>query len=171
MRKAVPDLIGGGLLVAVGAAFAIGATQYGLFGEGGRIGPGFMPFAAGTLLIVFGTMIAAEGALRSRRPSRPVGERSGYAVGGGTEPAEGAQGRSVSVAFGLMLITLLLVPVLGFLVSFGLLILALVTFVEREGWLRGILFSVGSVAVTWLAFVVFFKIPLPVGIVGQLLGF
>ena len=175
MRKAVPDLIGGGLLVAVGAAFAIGATQYGLFGEGGRIGPGFMPFAAGTLLIVFGTMIAAEGVLRSRRPSHPVGERSGYAVGGGTAPAgggeEGAQDRSVAVAFGLMLVTILLVPVLGFLVSFGLLILALVTFVEREGWLRGILFSVGSVAVTWLAFVEFFKIPLPVGIVGQLLGF
>jgi putative tricarboxylic transport membrane protein len=174
VRKAVPDLIGAGLLIALGAAFAIGATQYGLFGEGGRIGPGFMPFAAGTLLIVFGTMIAAEGMLRSRRPSRPVRERRSYAVGGGTAPAgggEGAQGRSVAVAFGLMLITILLVPVLGFLVSFGLLILALVTFVEREGWLRGILLSVGSVAVTWLAFVEFFKIPLPSGIVGQLLGF
>jgi putative tricarboxylic transport membrane protein len=67
-----------------------------------------------------------------------------------------------------MLVTVLLIPLLGFLLSFGLLILALVTFVEREGWLRGILLSVSAIVVTWLTFVVLLEIPLPPGLLGEL---
>ena len=166
MREKAPDLIGAGLLVALGVAFAIGGTRYGVFGEGSRIGPGFMPLVAGALLVVFGAMIGVEAALhRGRVPSRRVQNMER----GGVEGEEEGGGRTVAVAFGLMLVTVLLIPLLGFLLSFGLLILALVTFVEKEGWLRGILLSASAIAVTWLTFVVLLEIPLPPGILGQLL--
>jgi len=167
VREKTPDLIGAGLLAALGVAFAIGGTGYGVFGEGSRIGPGFMPFVAGVLLAVFGVMIGVEAALhRGRVPSNTVENMQE----GGVEGGEEAGGSTVAVAFGLMLVTVLLIPLLGFLLSFGLLILVLVTFVEREGWVRGILLSVGAIAVTWLTFVVFLQIPLPPGILGELLG-
>ena len=167
MREKAPDLIGAGLLATLGVAFAIGGTGYGVFGEGSRIGPGFMPFVAGVLLVVFGVMIGVEAALhRGRVPSRTLQNMQE----GGAEGDEEESGRTVAVAFGLMLVTVLLIPVLGFLLSFGLLILALVTFVEREGWVRGILLSVGAIAMTWLTFVVLLEIPLPPGILGELLG-
>jgi putative tricarboxylic transport membrane protein len=164
MSKKAPDLIGAALLMTLGIAFAAGGTSYGVFGEGGRIGPGFMPFAAGSLLVLFGAMIGAEGLFRREAEPRDGKEAS-------EDENNGEQGRSVRIAFGLMLVTILLIPVLGFLVSFGLLILALVTFVEREGWTRGILLSVGSVALTWVTFVLLLEIPLPTGFLGQLLGF
>jgi putative tricarboxylic transport membrane protein len=167
VREKAPDLIGAVLLVALGVAFAIGGQVYGVFGEGSRVGPGFMPFMAGVLLVVFGAMIGVEAALhRGRVPSHAAQNTQE----GDAEVEEEESGRTVAVAFGLMLVTVLLIPVLGFLLSFGLLILALVTFVEREGWVRGILLSVGAITVTWLTFVVFLKIPLPPGILGELLG-
>jgi putative tricarboxylic transport membrane protein len=166
VREKAPDLVGSALLVALGVAFAIGGTGYGVFGEGSRIGPGFMPLVAGVLLVVFGAMIGVEAALhRGRVPSRRVQNMEQ----GGVEGEEEGGGRTVAVAFGLMLVTVLLIPLLGFLLSFGLLILALVTFVEKEGWLRGILLSASAITVTWLTFVVLLEIPLPPGILGQLL--
>jgi Tripartite tricarboxylate transporter TctB family len=114
---------------------------------------------------VFGVMIGVEAVLhRGRVPSRTLQNMQV----GSAEGDEEESGRTVAVAFGLMFVTVLLVPVLGFLLSFGLLILALVTFVEREGWLRGILLSVSAIAVTWLTFVVLLEIPLPPGILGEL---
>ena len=165
MRERAPDLIGAALLAALGVAFAIGGTRYGVFGEGSRIGPGFMPLVAGVLLVVFGVIIGVQATLhRGRVPSHAAQNTQE----GGVEGEEEAGASTVAVAFGLMLVTVLLIPVLGFLLSFGLLILALVTFVEREGWVRGLLLSVGAIAVTWLTFVVFLEIPLPPGILGEL---
>lgn len=156
MRGKVPDLIGAGLIVALGAAFAIGATQYGLFGEGGRIRPGFMPFAAGTSLVVFGAMVGAEALLRTSRGSAERGEPVGE---------EGSR-QTVGLIFALTLVAILLMPLLGFLISFGLLVFALVSFVEREGLLLGAGMGAGAAVFAWLVFALFLQIPLPAGIFG-----
>jgi putative tricarboxylic transport membrane protein len=158
VREKVPDLIGAGVLVAVGAAFAFGAlTGHEIFTEGGRIGPGFMPFAAGTLLVVFGVMVGVEALVRTPR-----------GAGGREEPGGGEEGSrsAVGVIFALTLVAILLIPLLGFLVSFGLLVFALVSFVEREGLLLGAGIGVGAAVVAWLVFALFLQIPLPVGIFG-----
>lgn len=162
MREKAPDLIGAGLLMALGVAFAVGAaSNFQLFGEGGRIGSGFMPFAAGVLLVVFGAMIGGE-ALLGRRPEgtgQPEDES-----GGGT--VEVGSRYTVAVVFGLTLAAVLLIPVLGFLVSFGLLVFALVAFVEEGGLLLGAGMGIGAAFLTWLVFVLFLGIPLPSGFLG-----
>jgi putative tricarboxylic transport membrane protein len=155
VRGKVPDLIGAGLLVAVGVAFALGALSgYEIFTEGGQIGPGFMPFAAGTLLVVFGAMVGVEALLR---PSHDGREESG---------GEEGSRQTVGLIFALTLGAILLIPLLGFLVSFGLLVFALVSFVEREGLLLGAGMGAAAAVFAWLVFALFLQIPLPAGIFG-----
>ncbi len=152
MKERAPDLIGGGLLVALGTAFAIGATRFELFTQGGGIGPGLMPFISGILLVVFGMLVGVEAWWRRERIPQP------------REEEEGVLNRSVALGFGLTLIAILLVPIIGFLLSFGLLIFALVVLLEREPFWLGLVLSIGAIAVTWVVFVWFLRIPLPQGI-------
>jgi putative tricarboxylic transport membrane protein len=163
MKEETPDFIGSGLLVALGAAFALGSLQYGVI-EGGRIGPGFMPFLSGVLLAFFGTLIAVEAAVRRvRRRERPAGV---------TEISRGRQevpSGPVATVFGLTLVAILLIPVLGFFLSFGLLIAVLVAFVEREGWRLGLTMGVGGAVFAWLVFAQLLNIPVPRGIFETLM--
>lgn len=162
MRAKTPDLIGASLLIALGAAFAIGATGYGIFGEGGRIGPGFMPFATGLLMAVFGAMVGAEVLLRAPRGQEA---ESTEEVESADEAESGAR-RIVALVFGLTLVGILLIPVFGFLLSFGLLVFALVWYVEREGLLLGLGLGAGAALFAWLVFGMFLQIPLPGGVLG-----
>lgn len=162
MREKTPDLVGAVLFMAFGAAFAVGAASgFPLMGEGGRIGSGFMPFVAGALLVVFAAMVGVEALLR-RQPEE-AGEPEDAAD---ESDGEGGSRYKVGVVFGLTLVAVLLTPVLGFLLSFGLLVFALVRFVEGGGWLLGVGMGVGAALITWLVFVLFLQIPLPMGIFG-----
>jgi putative tricarboxylic transport membrane protein len=163
MREGTADLIGAGLLVALGAAFAVGSlSAYEVITEEGRIGPGFMPFFSGTLLVVFGAMVGVGALRRARGASRPEGDVRDVPEGG----VEASAGRTVGFVFGLTLVAILLIPVLGFLISFGLLVFALIRFVEGESLLRAIVVAVGAVIAAWLVFMFFLQIPLPTGIFG-----
>ncbi len=162
MREGTPDLIGAGLLAALGVAFAVGGTGHGVFGEGGRIGPGFMPFFAGVLLIVFGAMVGVGALWRARGSSEPESDVRDVPEGG----EEAGSGRTVGFVFGLTLVAILLIPVLGFLISFGLLVFALVRFAEGESLLLATAVGVGAAVVAWVVFVFFLQIPVPAGFFG-----
>jgi hypothetical protein len=167
VREETPDFIGAGLLAALGVALALGSVQYGIFNEEGRIGPGFMPFGAGALLALFAVMIGIEAwrrrGVRASRATEEPGEDGAQEQT--VEPEDGeAKNRTVALVFGLTLVAILLIPVLGFLLSFGLLVFVLVTFVERGSLLLGAVLGVCAVAFAWLVFVLFLQIPLPQGI-------
>lgn len=157
MRQKIPDLIGAGLLIALGAAFAIGATSYEVFGEGGRIAPGFMPFVTGVLMAVFGAMVGVEALLRAPREQED---------GEDGEDAETGTRRTVVLVFGALFVAVLLIPVLGFLLSFGLLVFGLIWYVEREGLLLGLGLGTGAAVLAWLVFGLLLQIPLPGGVLG-----
>lgn len=163
MRQKAPDLIGAGILVALGVVFAVGALSgLEVIDERGRIGPGFMPFATGLLLALFGAMVGGGTLLRREA------EADGNA-GEAEAPEDSEEGGSrytVGVVFGLTLVAVLLIPVLGFLVSFGLLVFAVITFVEREGPILGLGLGTGAAVLTWVVFVLFLQIPLPGGVFG-----
>lgn len=167
-REEVPDLVGSVVLVALGLAFAGGSVQYGIYAEGGRLGPGFMPFVAGSLLVVFGATVGVEALLRRRRgvatssASMPPPDREGG--------QDGRTRHSVPLLFGLTLAAVALIPVLGFLLAFGLLVFALVVFVERFEAMVGLGMGVGAVFLAWLVFALFLRIPLPAGLFGSLFG-
>lgn len=189
----VADYVATALLVALGAATAIGSLGYGLLAEDGRVGPGFMPFVAGVLLVLFGGLVGWETWRRGRKapaatnPRAPTDSATGATSapdGSGGRPAVGQEraaevdeetgeegsGRTVAAVFGLTLVAILLTPVLGFLISFGLLVFALVRFVERESAILGAALGVGAAVALWLVFVVLLSIPLPEGVFEGLGG-
>jgi putative tricarboxylic transport membrane protein len=161
---------------------AIASIGYDLFAEGGRIGPGLMPFTAGLLLIVFGAAVGAD-SLRSSAHDRHSGavkkedhepERPADAAtqpdGDDGHEAQEISGKTVALVFALTLGAIAFVPLLGFLAPFAVLIFVLVTLVERQGWLRGVVLGIAASAVTWLVFVRLLHIPLPTGTLEATLG-
>lgn len=183
MKEGVPDFIGSSLLVVLGAAFAVGSLQFEIVRDSGEIGPGFIPFVSGILLVVFGAMVGigtwwrvhpTHGADQTEESRDAESEEP-------TEPEEGAQSGdaesqeerwrySVGPVFGLLVVAIVLIPILGFLVSFGLLMFALVRFVEQEKTLFAALLSAGAVGAAWVIFIRFLQIPLPEGFLGQIFG-
>jgi hypothetical protein len=67
----------------------------------------------------------------------------------------------VMLVFVLVLIAILLAPVIGFWLSFGLLLLVLITLLEREKLRFGLLFGVGGPVFAWIIFVQILNIPAP----------
>ena len=57
-RPGVPDMLAGGTFVALGLAFALGGSKYGI-GSTLAMGPGFVPVVLGVILAVLGAFITA----------------------------------------------------------------------------------------------------------------
>jgi len=57
-RPGVPDMLAGGTFVALGLAFALGGSRYGI-GSTQAMGPGFVPVVLGVILAVLGAFITA----------------------------------------------------------------------------------------------------------------
>ncbi len=172
--KSGPDLLGAALLVMIGGAFIFGSLGLEVINQQGRIAPGFMPFATGLLLAVFGAMVGAQALLRSRRPHEEEAPQSAQAQSAQAESGDGGveEGSryTVAIVFGLTLAAILLIPLLGFLVSFGALVFVLVKFIEKGSLFIATLLGIGSAAITWAVFVLFLRIPLPMGVFGFMGG-
>ncbi|MFC7404191.1 tripartite tricarboxylate transporter TctB family protein [Georgenia alba] len=194
-RAKVSDVVGTAVLGVVGLGAAIAGLGYGMLGDDGRIGPGFLPVAAGGFLVVAAAaeiarlylaapghgrlevIAAAASAVRAERdPADPAGHSDA------DDPVERADGmrdtgdqfgrtarqreRAVLAIFALMLVAVLLVPVVGLLIAVGLMVLALVAWMERRGLLAGLAVSVVAVGLSYLVFVVVLGVPLPTGLLG-----
>ena len=60
--KSQKDFFAGLMFIGVGAAFALGSTNYNV-GSGARMGPGYFPLVLGILLAVIGLVIAFNSAV------------------------------------------------------------------------------------------------------------
>jgi hypothetical protein len=70
------------------------------------------------------------------------------------------------VVFVALVLALLLIPLLGFLVSFFVLSLFISAVVERRAWLPSAVISLAAVLVVYAVFVLFLSVPLPTGLIG-----
>ena len=70
--KSQKDFFSGLLFIAVGIAFAWGATSYKV-GDAARMGPGYFPLVLGVLLTVLGTAIAFKATVVETEDGDPVG--------------------------------------------------------------------------------------------------
>ena len=66
----------------------------------------------------------------------------------------------------MLLVAVLLVPLLGLLLSLGLLMLAVAIVVERRGIVPSLIVTVVTVGVFHLVFGVLLNVPLPTGLIG-----
>jgi hypothetical protein len=110
-------------------------------------------------------------------PAAPLDEATS---GGGTATPDGdldgdvdifgrtarTRSRQLMVVFVALVVAVLLVPVLGFLVSFFVLSLFISGVVERRPWVPSLVISLAAVLVVYAVFVLFLGVPLPTGLIG-----
>lgn len=148
-----------GVLAALGAGLFASSFGYGILGEGGRVGPGLLPMVTGLLLLV---LSAAQLFARLRRPAPADPDAPG--------PADARRVRQLWTVALALPVAVLLVPLLGFLVAFGLLVLFVSAVVERRPPLVALLVTAAAVACGYGVFAVFLDVPLPTGLAGDLVG-
>ena len=60
VRRALKDIIAGGIFIVLGGAFAIGSLDYEI-GTPFRMGPGYVPLVLGVILVALGILIIGKG--------------------------------------------------------------------------------------------------------------
>jgi hypothetical protein len=168
------------VLAVVGVAAAIGGVSYGMMQENGQIGAGFLPAVLGTALALLAAVDVAQ-TLRRRDAANTAGELTGVEAEADAAsidtvaeaPDVDALGRTqrqrnrmLATVLGMLVVALLLVPVLGLLLSLGVLIVAISTIVERRSILPALLVSAIAVGVIHLVFAELLGVPMPTGLIG-----
>ena len=178
-RAGADRLVASMVLTGLGLVAAVVGAGYGVLGDDSQVGPGFMPVLAGGLMVLFGLLDLGVG-LRTR----PRG-RDSAAAGSSEETVADSSPRDDSdvdllgrtsrqrkrqlwVVFALVLGSLLVVSVLGFLLAFGLLVFVCSYAVERQRLLPSALVSTLSIVAVHAIFVLFLGVPLPTGVLGIL---
>ncbi|MEG2050115.1 MAG: tripartite tricarboxylate transporter TctB family protein [Comamonas sp.] len=120
--KSQKDFFAGLMYLAVGGAFAIGATEYNI-GTGARMGPGYFPLILGVILALIGLVIAFKATVNGPDDGDPVGKWAWKQV---------FFVLAANFAFGILLVG---VPALG-IPGFGLIvaIIALVLIASAAGY-------------------------------------
>lgn len=183
-RPATSDVAGTSILLVVGLVAVGMGLNYGFFREDGRIDAGFMP-------VVTGAFIALASALELVRmyvaPQSSVEgsfmevvekvEKEAQQAVGAADPGEGeipaiaAKGQrqgAVFIVFAGMGVTILAIQFIGLLLSLGLMVLAILTLVERKPVLRSVIVASVTLLVLWLVFSLGLNVPLPRGSLGIL---
>ena len=141
--KSQKDFFAGLMYLAVGGAFAIGATEYNI-GTGARMGPGYFPLILGVILALIGLVISFKATVNGPDDGDPIGKWAWKQV---------FFVLAANFAFGILLVG---VPALG-IPGFGLMvaIIALVliasiagyTFNMKEVLVLALVLAVGSYVV------------------------
>lgn len=158
------------VVTAIGISVAVVAPGYGMDVDGQRIGPGFLPLTAGIGLAVLSLVqlaseLRASAAARRARGGHdapvvdPHGEESTDVLG----RTAARRKRNMRFVTAAVVLTVVLIPVIGFLESFGLLLLFVSIYVERRPVLPAVVISVVAVAVVYTIFVIGLNVRLPMG--------
>jgi putative tricarboxylic transport membrane protein len=168
-----------GVLAAIGAAVLATSFGYGILGEEGRVGPGLLPMVTGLLLLLLsgGQLLVRLRRLRAVGNNRATTDGAGPDEAGPVEAGvdvfgrtEAQRVRQLRMVVAALPVAVLMVPLLGFLAAFGLLVLFVCAVVERRRLPVALLVAVLAVAAGHGVFAEFLDVPLPTGAVGDLLG-
>lgn len=151
------------VVVVLGAIAVTTALGYGLLTAEGEIGPGFLPAVAG------GVMALAAGLDAVRNLARPPAEEDTVQETAGSEVDihgrdAATRRRQLWMVICLVVATVALVAVLGFLLAFALLVVACAVLVERRRLVPSLVTAALVAAGVWLVFVLGLGIPLPTGL-------
>ncbi|MHB1124414.1 MAG: tripartite tricarboxylate transporter TctB family protein [Ramlibacter sp.] len=138
--KSQKDFWSGLMFMAVGIAFAWGATNY-TIGEGARMGPGYFPLMLGVLLTALGAFIVFEAMVVETEDGEPIGKWAwkplGFVIG-------------ANLLFGVLLggLPSMGIPAMGLIVAIiGLVFVAALAgdeFKAKEVLILAIVLAIGS---------------------------
>ncbi len=152
--KSQKDFFSGVMFIAVGVAFAWGATTY-TVGEGARMGPGYFPLMLGILLSALGGFILFESLVVETEDGEPIGKWAwkplGFII-------------AANLLFGILLggLPSIKLPSMGMIAAiYGLTFVASMAgdkFILKENLILATVLAIGS----YLAFIVLLKLQFPV---------
>lgn len=134
--KSQKDFWAGLMFIAVGIAFAWGASSYS-FGSSARPGPGYFPFGLGILLALLGALVLMGALTIETEDGEPVG-RIGW--------------RPLLTIVGSVALFGVLLPWLGMLVALPVLVITSALAGDEFHWLEAL---VNSVVLTALSYAIF----------------
>jgi hypothetical protein len=142
-RRALKDILAGGIFIALGLAFSLGALAYDI-GTPLRMGPGYMPLALGGLLAALGVGIIVKGFIAGE------GEEIGV-----------PDWRAVILVIAAVLFFGITVRGLGVVAAlFGSVLLASLAR-SRTPWRQALVIAVGITALSVVIFIVALRLRLP----------
>ncbi|GAA0746076.1 tripartite tricarboxylate transporter TctB family protein [Ideonella azotifigens] len=143
--KSQKDFWSGLMFVAVGIAFAWGATEYS-FGSSARPGPGYFPFGLGILMAVLGGVVLFKALTIESADGDPVGSFAW---------------RPLLVILAAVFVFGLTLERLGMFISLPLLVIISSLASEEFSWRAAILNAVVLTAMSWAVFVLGLKLIIP----------
>jgi len=145
------DFVSGAVLTGLGIFIILEARRWDYLAADGP-GPGFFPMWYGMALVALSLMLMA-GAVRRRS-------------GGTGKPVKWSEVGRGLIVWGALTACIALLKVLGFLLSFALLTLFIVSIMYRRPLWYGMLAGVIGSAVFYLIFPLALNVALPVGVFG-----
>jgi hypothetical protein len=168
-QREFADMVCATVLAALGAGAALMALRYGLKGTHHNIGPGATPFIAAVILLLLSAAAAIRAAIRFSHAPASVSLDEGLDISDSSPviPAadDGAENGEVDPMkpwkiLGLTLVAAVASSWIGQLLSFSILVLVLLTLIERRPIWQSLLIAVCAGCSIWLVFVHFLYIPL-----------
>ena len=181
MQSAIQRFVPNAVIISLGIAATAMGAGYGVLGDDGRIGPGFLPTVAGALMAFFAAVnvltsgrkqaATLDSVMEERIPGIDRGEDSASGSANGEDldiygRTQRQRDRMLWTVIGIVLATVVLVPLLGFMLAFAAMLLVIAVVVERRKILPSVMVSVLTLAATYAIFVLFLRVPLPQGILG-----
>lgn len=184
MHSAIQRFAPNAVIMALGLAAAAMGAGYGVLDDDGRIGPGFLPTVAGGLMAFFAAVnvvtsgrkptATLDSVVEDQIPGIDSGDAPLAPAGGGAYSGDldiygrtqRQRDRMLWTVIGIVLATVVLVPLLGFMLAFAAMLLVIAVVVERRKILPSVMVSVLTLAATYAIFVLFLRVPLPQGILG-----
>ncbi len=150
-RFQMGDLISGVFLTGLGIYVVLQARGWDYLAPDGP-GPGFFPMWYGLALVALSLVLMIQSVSR-RAAAAPTGS------------AWGEVGRAL-VAWAALAASIALLKPLGFLVSFALLTLVVVSVMYRRPFVHGLAAGIGGAVIFYLIFPLALNVALPVGALG-----
>lgn len=143
--KSQKDFASGLMFVAVGVAFAIGATNYN-FGQSARPGPGYFPLLLGVILAILGAIVLLQSLAKGGADGDPIGAITW---------------KPLLLILGAVVLFGIALPHLGMVIAVPMLI-AISSMASDFRWKSVIGASVVLTVFSWLAFVYGLGLTIPV---------
>ena len=144
--KSQKDFVSGIALIVVGAAFAVGATNYN-FGTSIRPGPGYFPFGLGIILAILGLVVLFEAFTTKRKDGDPIGK---------------IPWRPLLCIVGAIAFFGYFLPKLGFLISFPIMIIITSAGGSEFTWKDAVLNALILTAMSYAIFIYGLQLTIPV---------
>ena len=143
--KSQRDFWSGLMFVAVGLAFAWGASNYS-FGQSARPGPGYFPFGLGVLMALLGGVVLFKALTIESEGGVPIGDIAW---------------KPLAVIVGAVVLFGVLLPRLGMFISLPVLVLVSAFASDEFHWKDALINAILLTAGSWFIFIYGLKLTIP----------